>query len=141
MASLEAMRPPERLRWLELLKYIHMLVYHERKGPQQRSLQEVIEASVQTDAHRREVQVMQRTIAEEMQAEGRRKGRKEGRQEEAVQARQQTLLRQLRRRFGDVPEALGAVVNACSDVEQLDAWLDNFATARSLKDVGINGSR
>jgi len=140
VASLEAMPEAQRLRWLELLSYIHMLVYHERKGPQQRDLQEVIEASVQTDVHRREVQIMQRTIAEEMQAEGRRMGRQEGRQEGAVQARRQTLLRQLRRRFGDVPEPIAAVVNACSDVARLDTWLDNFATARSLQEVGINGA-
>ncbi len=45
VASLESMPPAERLRWLELLSYIHMLVYHERKGRQRRGLQEVIEAS------------------------------------------------------------------------------------------------
>jgi hypothetical protein len=92
----------------------------------------VIEASVQTDAHRREVQIMQRTIAEEMQAKGRQEG--------ALRAQQRTLMRLLRRRFGDVPEAIATVVNTCSDDQQLDAWLDNFATARSLQGVDINGS-
>ena len=56
---------------------------------------------------------MQRTIAQEMQAEGRRIGRNEGRKEGELHARQKTLLRQLRRRFGDVPEAIAAVVSGC----------------------------
>ena len=130
----------QRLRWLELLSYIHMLVYHERKGSQQRGLQEVIEASVATDAHRREIQTMQRTIAEELEEKGRRKGRKEGRHEEALRARQQTLLRLLRRRFTEVPETVVAAVSGCTDVAQLDTWLDNFVTVRSIADVGINGA-
>ncbi len=132
VARLEAMPESERLRWLELLSYIHMLVYHERSGPERRDLHETIEASVQTDILRREVQNMQRTIAQEMQDEGRRK--------EAVQARQQTLLRLLRRRFGDVPKAVAAAINRCKDVRQLDTWLDNFATADAFADVGINGA-
>jgi hypothetical protein len=136
VANLEAMPEAQRLRWLELLSYMHALVYHERNKPEHRDLQEVIEGAVMTDAHRREVRTMHRTIAEGLKAEGRRKGRKEG----ALQARRQTLLRQLGRRFGDIPEAIAAVVNACSDVEQLDKWLDNFATARSLQEVGINGA-
>ncbi len=132
----------------ELRSYIHMLVYHERKGAQQRGLHEVIEASVATDAHRREVQTMQRTIAEELEEKGRRKGRQEGRQdgrqegrqEGALQARQQTLLRQLRRRLTEVPDSVVAAVSGCADVAQLDAWLDKFATARSIAEVGINGA-
>ncbi len=61
-------------------------------------------------------------------------------EQEALEARRQTLLRLLRRRFGDVPEAVTEVVTACRDVQQLDTWLDNFATARALADVGINGA-
>jgi hypothetical protein len=131
IASLEAMPEAQRLRWLELLSYIHALVYHDRTGRERRGLQEIIEASVQTDTHRREVQAMERTIAQELQDEGRR--------QEAVQARQQTLLRLLRRRFGDVPKATAAAVKGCKDVKQLDTWLDNFATANALADLGING--
>ena len=84
---------------------------------------------------------MQRTFAEELKDEGREEGRQKGREEEAVQSRQQTLLRQLRRRFGDVPETIASVVNACRSVEQLDSWLDNLVMASSLHGVGIRGSR
>ena len=83
---------------------------------------------------------MGRSFAEELQAAGRREGLRKGRREEAVKARQQTLLRQLRHRFGNVPEVIAGAVNGCRDVQQLDAWLDNFATARALADVGIGGA-
>jgi ElaB/YqjD/DUF883 family membrane-anchored ribosome-binding protein len=127
----------ERLRWLELLSYIHMLVYHERTGPEQRELQEIIEMSVKTDQLRQEIQVMKRTIAEEMQEEGRRLGE----QHEAIRSRQQMLLRLLRARFTDIPAATIAAVEACRDVDQLNGWFDRAAVAKTLGGVGIRPSR
>jgi predicted transposase YdaD len=135
--GLEAMPEAQRLRWLELLSYIHLLVYHERGGSEHRPLQEAIEASVQTDPNRQEVQAVKRTIAEEMQEKGRRKGRREGRQEGEIRARQQMLLLLLRRRFGEIPEETAAAINACRDVRQLDLWGENFAVAATLEDIGI----
>jgi hypothetical protein len=133
LEALEAMPPAQRLRWLELLSYIHMLVYHEREEREVRGLQETIEASVQTDPHRQEMQAVKRTILDKWMDEGRKKGRKE----EAIHTRQQTLLRQLRARFPDVPQATVDVVIATRDVAQLDAWLDRVVSARNLDEVGI----
>jgi predicted transposase YdaD len=104
-----------------------------------------VEASVQTDPHRQEMQAVKRTILDEWKDEGRKEGRKKGRQEgreegrreEAIRTRQQTLLRQLRARFPDVPQATTDVVNATRDVAQLDAWLDRVVSARNLDEVGI----
>jgi hypothetical protein len=134
--ALEAMPEAERLRWLELLSYIHMLVYHEREEAEHRRLHEAIEASVETDPQRQEVKAVAKTIAQEMEEKGRRKGRRE----EAISARQQTLLRQLRTRFGELPEPTAAAVRASRDVGQLDAWLERFAVARTLEDVGIQAA-
>jgi hypothetical protein len=68
---------------------------------------------------------MRRTIADELKEEG------------AIKKSQQTLIRQLRRRFGDVPDELVATIRATDDPEQLDEWLDRFATAETLDEVGI----
>ncbi len=122
---LETMSGGERLRWLELLSYIMALVYHVREPSEWPSLQNAIEASVQTDEHRQEVFEMRRTIADELKEEG------------AIRKSQQTLIRQLKRRFGDVPDELTSTIRATGDVEQLDAWLDRFATAQTLDEVGI----
>ncbi len=54
---------------------------------------------------------------------------------------QQTLLRQLRIRFGEIPEATSAAIEACRDVDQLTRWLDRIVVAKTLGGVGIRGSR
>jgi len=55
---------------------------------------------------------MRRTIADELKEEG------------GIETRQQTLIRQLKRRFRDLPEEMVSTVRATNDAEQLDAWLD-----------------
>jgi ElaB/YqjD/DUF883 family membrane-anchored ribosome-binding protein len=130
---LETMPAAERLRWLELLSYLHALVYHDRDPAEAARLQEVIEASVRTEQHRREVAAMGKSMADVLREEG----RKEGKKQEAVRSRKETLLRLLRRRFGEPPTDVSAAVEACKSVSQLDDWLDRFATAAKLEDVGI----
>jgi hypothetical protein len=119
----------ERRRWLELLSYIMALVYHVREPSEWPSLQQAIEASVQTDEHRQEVFEMRRTIADELKEEGAKEG--------AIKKSQQTLIRLLKRRFGDVPDDLSSAIRATSDPEQLDTWLDEVVTAETLEEVGI----
>ena len=115
----------ERLRWLELLSYVMALVYHVREPSEWPGLQNAIEASVQTDEHRQEVFEMRRTIADELEERG------------ALKKSQQTLIRLLKRRFGDLPDELSSAIRATNDPEQLDDWLDQVVTAETLDQVGI----
>jgi hypothetical protein len=119
----------ERLRWLELLSYVHALVYHDRNLSERAALHKTIEASVLTDDHRQEILEMRKTIANELKEEGRR--------EEAIQARKQTLLRLLRKRFGSLPSKTVEVIDATDNTKQLDAWLDRFAVVEALEDMEI----
>ena len=64
-------------------------------------------------------------------------GKAEGRSSAAIETRQQTLVRQLRRRFGDVPRGVVHAVESTTDVAQLDDWLDRFATASTLDELEI----
>jgi len=121
----ETMPQAERRRWLELLSYVMALVYHAREPSEWPDLQQAIEASVRTDEHRQEVFEMRRTIADELEERG------------AIRNRQQTLIRQLKRRFGDLPDELSSTIRATNDPEQLDEWLDQVVTAKTLKEVGI----
>ncbi len=123
--NLETMPDAERLRWLELLSYIMALVYHARDATERPKLQNTIESSVRTDVHRQEIFEMRRTIADELEEKG------------ALKNRRQVLLRQLKRRFGNVPAAVSSTIRATHDPEQLDEWLDRFATAETLDEVGI----
>ena len=63
-----------------------------------------------------------------------------GAQQAGLLTRQQTLVRLLRRRFGSVPSELLTVVEGTDDVDQLDEWLDRFATAQTLEEIGIGES-
>ena len=75
------------------------------------------------------------TAAEEWKNEGLAEGLMRGRAE----GKAETLLRQLERRFGAVPEDARTRVLA-AQVEDLDAWLDAILSASSLDDVFRNGA-
>ena len=70
------------------------------------------------------------TAAEELREEGRQEGERKGRKEE----RRNVLLKQLRVRFGELPEAAVARVNAAHPAE-LDLWVERVITAPSLAEV------
>ena len=131
--KLEAIPPADGARWRELLVYIHALIYNARHSAEQPGLQREIEASVAAGARQREVTRMGRTIAEDLIERGRAQGHAEGERKAA----RTTLVRQLRVRFGDLPDDVVAIVQACDDLERLNRWLDRFATAATLDDVGI----
>jgi hypothetical protein len=133
VAALEGMATQERQRWLEFLSYLYALVYHEREASEQASLLDRIETSVQSDPHRQEVFNMGKSIAETLIEQGQEKGRQEG----AVRALQQALLRLLRKKFGKIPTGVTRRIEATQQVEQLEIWLDQFANARKLVEVGI----
>jgi hypothetical protein len=133
LSALEAMPAAERTRWVEFLQYFEVLVYHARSDAEQQPLHEVVERTVQTDAHRQEYLKMTRTIAEVMMEEGRLKGQ----QEEALAARKETLLLQLRQRFKKVPRKLEARITSTTNLEDLKTWLGKVIGAATLEDVGI----
>ena len=100
-------------------------LHHVREPSEWPSLQNAIEASVQTDEHRQEVFEMRRTIADELK------------EEDAIKNSQQTLIRLLKRRFGDVPDEVTSMIRGTDDPQQLNAWLDQVVTAETLDEVGI----
>jgi hypothetical protein len=59
------------------------------------------------------------------------------REQGAVRALREMLLRQLRRRFKEIPAETEQIVANTDDLARLQEWLDRFATAKSLKEVGI----
>jgi hypothetical protein len=63
--------------------------------------------------------------------------RDEGRAQGAVGALQQTLMRQLRLRFGELPAGMEQTIQSTRDSSRLDQWLNRFATASNLDEVGI----
>lgn len=137
VAHLDGMPAAERRRLGELLSYIRAMLYPERSEREQRRLQQIMENSVQNEETRQEVMKMRKTGAEALMERGERKGEQEGERRAGMQIRRQTLVRLLRKRFGSVPSEVVRVVEATDDVDQLDNWLDGFATAQTLEELGI----
>jgi hypothetical protein len=127
---LEQMPAAERDRWLLLLSYIHALIYHDRPEAEHEGLSEVLLNAVHTGPRRREVQLMVRSYADVLL--------EKGRQQAEVSSRQQTLVRQLRLRFGRLPRPVEQVIRRTTDVARLDAWLDGVVKAPTLDAIGIS---
>jgi predicted transposase YdaD len=70
------------------------------------------------------------SVADQLREEGRREGHVEG----LFRGRREILLKQLRARFGELPEAAVARVNA-AELGQLDTWAERVLSAQTLADV------
>jgi hypothetical protein len=105
------------------------MVYHDRGESEHERLKEVVLASVQTDEHRRELRIMERSMADVHREEG------------ALLALRKALISLLRERFGKLPRAIERTITATNDVATLDTWMVRFAKADSIDDVGIKTER
>lgn len=130
---LEQMPVDQQSRWLDLLSYIHALIYHQRSGVEQPRLQEVVQQSAHSAKHQEEILQMAQTYAEELRAEGREKGREEGQ----LAGLQRALLSQLRARFGKISKKIEHTITSTADIEQLDTWLARVLTAKKMSDMKI----
>jgi hypothetical protein len=93
-------------------------------------LHDVVDRSVQTDPHRKEYTRMGQTIAEMYIEQGRVEGE--------IKGKRATLLRQLRKRFKRLPRKVESRIAATTNLHDLETWLDNFANATALVEVGIS---
>lgn len=74
------------------------------------------------------------SVAEQLREEGERRGLVKGRVEGLAEGQRKVLLKLLRARFGELPEAAVTRVNAAS-VAQLDLWAECVLSAPTLADV------
>ena len=62
-------------------------------------------------------------------------GLQQGLQQGALGNEHRTVLRQLRRKFAQVPKEVVQHIEATSDIEQLDHWLDQIMLANELTEI------
>ena len=82
------------------------------------------------------------SVAEQLRAEGERRalargeveGERKGLARGQLEGQRKLLLKQLRARFGDLPEVAVARVNA-ADTTQLDLWAERVLSAATLAEV------
>ncbi len=102
---------------------------------------DVVEAPTSHEIQRRVIETVgavaekaMATIAEQLRQEGRQQGRQQGRQEGRQEGQRGVVLKQLRVRFGEVPDRVVARVDAATS-EQLDRWAERILTAKSIDEV------
>ncbi|MEO5378456.1 MAG: DUF4351 domain-containing protein, partial [Magnetococcus sp. DMHC-6] len=84
------------------------------------------------------VEKWERNIEQRSRQEGIQIGEQRGRKDGEQKGEAKMLLRQLTRRFGNLPTNIQEKVNA-ADLETLELWGDQILDARSLEDVfGLN---
>jgi len=142
VSVLEGLADSERERWLELLSYIGAMIYNEREVPEREALLEKVAYSVQSDAHRKEVFEMGKTIAEDLiekgHQEGHEKGHEKGLREGAVRNQRRVLLQLLRNKFGKIPVGTVRRIEATPQMDLLSAWFEQALDAKNLDDVSFD---
>jgi predicted transposase YdaD len=73
------------------------------------------------------------TVADQLREQGRKEGHREG-HKEGLQQQCKLVLKQLSLRFGALPDAAVAQVNA-ADFAQLEVWAERLLTAPTLAEV------
>jgi len=67
--------------------------------------------------------------------QGKQQGQEIGEQQGALHNEHRLVLRQLQRRFKQVPKGIVQKIEATSDLEQLDQWLVQIITAKELEEI------
>jgi hypothetical protein len=115
----------ERMRWRDLLSYIEMFVYHMREDDEHPGLHRIVETSADTDEDRRIIMAVRRSMAQVAEERG------------ALANSKETLLSQLRLRFGNLPAELEDRVQNTDELKPLKKWLNRVVTAKNIDEVGI----
>ncbi len=89
----------DKVRWDGLMWFILAWAIQRRPPEEREELIAIVQGAQEDVRRREEVRTMSRTIADELRAEG----KKEGRQEGALEFAQETLMGQVRHKFGRVP--------------------------------------
>jgi hypothetical protein len=114
----------ERRRLVKLFLWLKVFCHNARLHEERDDLRDKIDMMIPDDI-REEVIQMGKTMAEHDRDVAR------------IEHSRSTLLRQLRRRFGEIPDDMVAIIEATKDQGRLEGWLDRFATADRLEDVGV----
>ncbi len=120
---LQAVQGNEPVRWSELLHMILTFAFWKRPAEEWNTLTQI--AQRENPARIEEVRIMVRTAADVEMERGEIRGAKA------------TLRRQLKVRFGDLPETLLQQIDAINDIERLNAALDQVVQVKSLDEFKL----
>jgi predicted transposase YdaD len=133
MAGLEGLSAEQRGLWSRVAWYLTLFAGNRRSKAQGEQLTEVIMAQAQASKfyEAEEVRAMY-TLADSWKDKGRAEGRAEGK----TQGLRSALETVLTERFGALPDAVRAALEAAS-LDTLNDWLRAAMRAETLQDMGI----
>ncbi len=120
-------------RWHRLAWIVVGYIRHRRPPEEVDRLPSAATTAIEDASRGREVETIARTSAEELIEKGKEIGREEGR----IAATRETLLRQMRQKFGVLSPSLEARVTAMNDASHLDDLLVRILTAISPQEMGL----
>ena len=86
----------------------------------------------------RKVQDVDETWMDKLLRQGQEKGREEGRRVGVTEGKRETLLTQMRRKFGPLPETVTAHVKSLESDEVFDRLLEQILTASTLEEMQLD---
>lgn len=136
-SHLEALaRAGDREGWYRLALIVVGFTRHRRPPEDVGPLLSAATQAIEEASRGREVEVMARTSAEELIEQGMKIGEERGEQRGEVRgriaAKRETLLQQMRLKFGPLPAAVEATLGELADVARIDDLLVRILTATSL---------
>lgn len=133
MAGLEGLSDEQHGMWFQVMWYLLQLVTQRRSDTHGERLAHVIlEQAQQSKFYEQEEVWTMYTLVDRWLDEGRAKGEITGKQQ-GLRSALETVLTE---KFGALPEAAQAALNAAS-LDTLNDWLKAFIHADSLQDMGI----
>jgi len=126
--QIEILAEEDREEWQRLIQYILLLLLHRRSPTEGKAISGRIWERIGLQGHG-EGSEMEQTWYQSVVAEGIEKGQ--------IDAAQRMLLRQLKARFGPLPEAAEIRVRAIREEEKLDALAVQLLEATSLDELGL----
>jgi hypothetical protein len=141
LRRLEALSETERVRWHELLWFVLSWALRRRPGREREALMQTARESQTQVAHREEVARMSEAIAEtweqELVARGEARGVALGETRGQLQEARATLLMLLEDRFGELPAALVAQIEAVEELERLRGAIRQSPQLAALSDLRL----
>lgn len=127
--SLDVLQHSERLRALDLLRFVVSWITRRRPRDEVPQLRQALRESLTSETVREEIEDMANKLGPTFEDVGRTDG-------ELRKARSYLLL--LLGRLGEVPENLRARIQACRDQDQLDAWFQRATQISTLEEFHLD---
>ena len=83
------------------------------------------------------MQEVELTWADKLIKQGEEKGIEKGREAGLIEGKREALLRQLKTKFGPLPEGTTTRIESIDSVSELDDYLERILKARSLQEMGL----